>query len=197
MPRIPPDANLVSITASASDILLPDFLENCSLPSNNRNVHPNDHACEATLSRMQQATKLGGSIETDTGSLISAVKRRAPHAKVVLMGFPRLIGSPASKCGAFGLGNRADEFSARILDLNSALERAANTNGVAFGNLDGEFGSGPGRRYCDEGGPIYFNEMDARAGVDGRAQWDAGYWQPTIDGQGVFLNLLRNAWQGN
>lgn len=111
------------------------------------------------------------------------------------MGFPRLLGSPTQDCGAMG-GNsiQKDEFNHRMLDVNEALKRASEQHKALFKNLDAEFGSGTGHRYCDD--PSYLNEVDPNVVHAGPQQWAAGYYQPKIDGHGVYLNLLWDAWQG-
>ena len=138
VPLIPQGADLVTVTVGGNDIGYRPVLTTCGLPGWLGNC---DAAIDAALETLR--TELPGRL-TD---VYEAVKAKAPGARVVVTGYPRLF-NERTDCNPFTFFT-TDEM-ARLNDatdrLNAAIKSAAEATGVTFVAVAPEF---TGHAVCD------------------------------------------------
>lgn len=126
---IPSDASVVTITTGGNDIGFADFVS-CIL--NLFNPLP---VCDETQPAIQQARAKLQTVGEKVGNVIAAVKTKAPGAKVVITGYPKVVplrGQPAPGC--FPWLASIEQFIANDVEqqLNAAIKSAANSYGATF-----------------------------------------------------------------
>ncbi|KAL9624217.1 MAG: hypothetical protein Q9160_001464 [Pyrenula sp. 1 TL-2023] len=161
VPQIPQDADLVSITAGTMNLNFTDIIQNCDLF-----INPDmPYLCNNPLSQAEDKATNQDVDESDLVHpdlvyktmqfLIASIKYQAPSAMIVLLGFPKLFGSPVDTCFLHNNGNSRTVETGKdqknlinkILDeVNDTLAAVAKTAGVKFINPDDSFNW---HRYCD------------------------------------------------
>ncbi|MEU2510750.1 SGNH/GDSL hydrolase family protein [Streptomyces syringium] len=123
-----PSTGLVSISVGGNDAGFADTMSTCVLSS--------DTAC---LNRVAQArTYIDGTLPGQLDSVYSAIKAKAPAARVVVLGYPRFyrIGggcsSGLSEKKRIAINGAADH-------INSVLAKRAADHGFAFGDVNSTF----------------------------------------------------------
>jgi LPXTG-motif cell wall-anchored protein len=124
------DTDLVSVTAGANDLALTDTLRLC--------VDPRQQAaCAAALETIR--TRLTTELPRDVGTLLAAVKQKAPKAKVAVVGYP-IPFEGVTACPALPISKELrDTGSATFTALNGVLAAAARLTGATFVDAAGAF----------------------------------------------------------
>ncbi|MBP2406224.1 SGNH/GDSL hydrolase family protein [Streptomyces syringium] len=123
-----PSTGLVSISVGGNDAGFADTMSTC--------VFGSDSAC---LNRVTQArTYIDGTLPGQLDSVYSAIKAKAPAARVVVLGYPRFyrIGggcsSGLSEKKRIAINGAADH-------INAVLAKRAADHGFAFGDVNATF----------------------------------------------------------
>lgn len=132
-----PDTTLVTLTVGGNDAGFTSVLTRCALPTWVARCGPPVRRARAIVERELPA-RLDG--------LYRELRRRAPAARVVVAGYPRLFNG--LDCGPFTFFSRDDQ---RLLDgasdlLRSTLRRRARSVGFAFADVTPAF---RGHAVCD------------------------------------------------
>jgi lysophospholipase L1-like esterase len=139
--RIRPGADIVTITIGGNDVGFAEVLGHCIgdifRPCDRRYRQPEGDLLEGRIQRL--ATELPGTYD--------AVRRAAPEARIIVVGYPRIFPRvvprrPVENCAApWGpINSRETRYlNARTRSLNGAIGRAAETAGVEYVNVMGEF----------------------------------------------------------
>lgn len=189
--QIPEDADLISFTWGAEYIKIPGVVYFCD-------EHFDSAYCNFVLGDVARRASANNIDAYDhvLPRLVQQVLSKAPNAMVVLLGYPRFLGSPVRNCvihkGSPGSYYQAYKDRLNLLApmLNLAMYNVASTNElrVQFKSPDFDFNF---HRYCDSD-PWYVPWQPWRKTYDG---WSGfGYFHPTAQGQQVYKNLLRDAW---
>ncbi|MFC5678354.1 SGNH/GDSL hydrolase family protein [Aeromicrobium endophyticum] len=124
---VPADASLVTVSAGGNDGgLFLSLLRACTAGSQ----QCRDFVTGKTPSILTQTTD-------ELSSLLGDVRKQAPRARVLLVGYPR-IAPPSGTCDALGIA--ADDVTSVLdaeMELEGALQRAAASAGVAYVSLRG------------------------------------------------------------
>jgi lysophospholipase L1-like esterase len=134
------NTDLVTITIGGNDVGFGDTMVNCTIGS--------DSACINSVNQGITATNTTLPAKLDT--TYAAIRAKAPSARVVVLGYPRLI-SPTGSCGLFNL---------------STAKRTALNNGADI--LSGVIGA----RAAAAG----FTYLDARGPFDGHGACGSSAW---------------------
>ncbi|GAA0939140.1 SGNH family lipase [Virgisporangium aurantiacum] len=134
------NTDLVTITIGGNDVGFGDTMVNCTIGS--------DSACINSVNAGITATNT--TLPAKLDATYAAIRSRAPSARVVVLGYPRLI-SPTGSCGLFNL---------------SAAKRTALNNGadILSGVIAGR-AAAAGFTYLDARGPF------ATHGACGSSPW--------------------------
>lgn len=196
VPRIPANANFVSISAGLDFIGFGDVVQACD-------VEADVDACRIALDAARSVVYLDsdkGNLFKGMHALVSAIQQRAPQATIVILGFPRWLGSPVENChkhrgpgGKFVNQDLKDELNELAFEVGAVLLRVVNgTSGkgkkVLLMDPDTDWTN---HRYCDEDqGDDWLVPIEA---VDQSNPWTSGYYHPNTDGQVELKNLLVRA----
>lgn len=199
VPRIPVHANFVSISAGLDFIGFGDVVQACD-------VEADAEACAGALNRARYAVYVEdkkSNLFRGVHGLVSAIQQRAPQATVVVLGFPRWLGSPVESChkypgpdGSFVSQEQKDAINELAFEVNAVFLRVAAATAkkhqpVVFMDPDPDWTD---HRYCDEKREgTWLVEADA---VNRSNSWAAGYYHPNTEGHVEMKNLLvRALWE--
>ncbi|HEX8509570.1 MAG TPA: SGNH/GDSL hydrolase family protein [Propionibacteriaceae bacterium] len=129
----------VTITVGGNDVGFSPVLTECAMPGWMSNCKG---AIDSGLRVL--SNQLPGRITT----LLRAVRNRAPGAKVVLTGYPRLFNNEDCHFATFFSNAEEVRLNAATDQLNGVLQRQAGTAGVGFVNPVTSFS---GHAWCDDG----------------------------------------------
>lgn len=197
VPQIPRGADLVSITAGSANVELAIIVQRCDvLAAGNWWYWCNEvlDVAEARTGRIGDRSKLAYDPGTDlvalaADNLVLSVRARAPNALIVLLGYPRFLGSPVVDCITHDRARRTtqsqkDRINVLMLYTNEALQRASRfDNKIVFKDPDDGYND---HRYCDEE-PWFVPWNDGQT-------FEGGYYHPNIAGQKFYQQLLTEAW---
>lgn len=142
---VPRDADLVTVTAGGNDAGFGFVLGTCTATTN-------DGLC-ATAIRLGAAAAVT-TAPAGLAAALSALKQRAPRARVVVLGYPRLFETgPCTVPGAPNARRRAELNRAADL-LNTSLATAARASGARFVDVRGRFA---GHGVCAPAGQAWIN----------------------------------------
>jgi lysophospholipase L1-like esterase len=128
--RLGDDTDLVTVTVGANDLALVDAVAVCADPRQ-------EQACLTALAtiRTSLATTLPGALS----KAVTAVRAKAPRAKLAVVGYPLPFENVAD-CPAVPLPKAArDAGNALVAGLNQALGAAAASAGGTFVDVTGHF----------------------------------------------------------
>lgn len=196
MPRIPRNADLVSITAGSGDVYLEDIVWKCDVQASGNLWF----WCNEALDVAEQRTGhdenrksydiASNLVALAADDLVLSVRAQAPNALIVLLGYPRFLGSPVVDCITHDRASRAtqsqkDRINQLMLDINQALQQASRFDrNIVFKSPDEGFS---GHRYCDaESWFIRWNQAQT---------FEGGYYHPSLQGQKLYQQLLTEAWK--
>jgi lysophospholipase L1-like esterase len=128
----------VTISVGGNDAGFSDVLTECATP-----FWAGD--CDAAVDAAQAFIR--GTLPGRLGTLYSAIRKRAPQARVVVVGYPRLF--MGEDCNAATWFSPAEEsrLNATADLLNAKLSAAASAKGFAFANPTSRF---VGHAVCDD-----------------------------------------------
>lgn len=199
VPEIDATTELISITAGLYDLEMDNLIAHCD-------VHYNEVLCLYSIGLAEDKLKR---IDDDFSpyrrmfDLISAVRKRARDAIVVIIGYPAFYSPPIAGCYTWdGMKAMREEYKARVNNVVRQLNDLYRTiaakvsqqsnSRVVFKNPDDRFG---GHRMCDD--DFYLKQYPGTVPPDfyERAWSEYGYYHPTADGQRVYQSLLNEAWK--
>ena len=125
----------VTVSIGGNDVGFADVMTKCVMPFSNSGCFNG-----ITAARAKAETELPGKLDR----VYAAIKERAPQAKVVVAGYPRLIGS----CSALNVITRGETTAINDASdrLNEITQAAANRAGFSFADVRPSF---VGRAVCD------------------------------------------------
>ncbi len=130
------DVTLVTISVGGDDLGFPKILENCvNEPFHDRS----DQQCQGQEAAIDRKLYVGDSatppLRTRLIDLYRTIKRRAPHARIVVMGYPHLFPLQGdNRCGFPGTYLDSSDIrwlNKMALELDLYLSAAVNASGVA------------------------------------------------------------------
>jgi lysophospholipase L1-like esterase len=158
----------VSISVGGNDAGFADVLTQCALPGWASNCNGRIDTAQAFVN-----TTLPGQLAT----LYSSIRARAPYAKVVVVGYPRIF--MGEDCNAFTWFSPAEEARLnQMADLiNTRTAAAASAAGFAFANPTAAF---TGHAVCDN--PEWINGLSnpISESYHPKATGHAGGYTPTV-----------------
>lgn len=127
-----------SLTVGGNDAGFADVLTECAKPAWASN-------CNGAIDRAQSI--IDNQLPTRLGGLYSSIRGRAPQAKVVVAGYPRVFNG--EDCNAFTWFSPTEEsrLNATADLLNAKIKTAAGNAGFAFSNPTSAF---VGHAVCDD-----------------------------------------------
>lgn len=188
---IDPDADLISVSVGLQFVGINPVLDHCD-------EHP-QRDCTAILD-----TAIGiafwdnpGAFYHEMLALVRVIKRQAPRALIVLLGFPRFYGSPVRNCDPSGGGAQTYPYRDRInkipLFLNRQFSRISDADDlildVVAKNPDDAFTN---HRYCDS--DPWLQPYRNPKPPPGKSEYREGYLHPNAAGHTKYADLLREAW---
>ncbi|WP_250007141.1 SGNH/GDSL hydrolase family protein [Actinoplanes sp. M2I2] len=130
IPFLSSRADLISITIGGNDAGFAPTVLGCQVGT--------DAAC---LDKVATArTDITGSLPGKLDATYAAIERKAPNAKVVVLGYPILFDTASASCGLAGMSlakRRALNEGAQV--LNDVIEARARAAGFTFSDVRDEF----------------------------------------------------------
>lgn len=160
VPAIPVTAARVTLTAGGNDVGFASIMTNCFLLLNS--------SCESRIINAQTLVA-NGTVATNVATTVQAITARAPGARVVVTGYPRLFHEPSSY-------RWAQRVNQGTVQLNAAIKAAAEANGAVFVDVTAAFdGHGIG---------------SSSPWING-VGFSAGAFHPNATGYVAYANALR------
>jgi lysophospholipase L1-like esterase len=125
--------SLVALTIGGNDLRWSDTIANCIAQT-----AWDGHAdCVAGTDRARQLDRKLGALDRSLTRALTSIRRRAPHARVVLMGYPRFFPERPDRYltwgGVAALAPETQRWAnAETGELNDHMARAASAAGVEF-----------------------------------------------------------------
>lgn len=133
LPELTADTTLVSITVGGNDVGFADVMVDC--------VFQSDATCLAAVDRAE--TLMDTTLLADLDALYAGIRDEAPHARVVVLGYPHLY-HITDRC--LGLSNTKRAALNEGSDhLNTVIDKAAADHGFTFSDVRDEFA---GHEFC-------------------------------------------------
>ena len=130
LPSVDGATTMVTITVGGNDIHFADLIYQCTLSD-----------CSATLDSTRNS--LDATLDTRLDNLYAAIKRQAPAAKIVVVGYP-LIFNGSSCLGNLGISaterTKANQLATA---LDGVIKTRAGMAGLVYESALGPFGSHP------------------------------------------------------
>jgi lysophospholipase L1-like esterase len=132
---------LVTITVGGNDVGFADVMLICVLGT--------DGACEGAIKHAE--TEAQTTLSGDLGTVLSDIANRAPHARVVVLGYPQFYDlAKSSTCLGLSTAKRtALDQGARLLD--AVIAAVASRHADTFADVTPKFA---GHQICDSGSYI-------------------------------------------
>ncbi len=124
---VPAGAALVTVTVGGNDVGFADVMQNCF-------VLPNSTCASKIAAASAIATS--DAFAANIAGVITAIKVKAPAARVVVAGYPLLF---ALTNGVNTKYSWADEVNAQTVVLNDRIQAIALANGAAFIDVEDDF----------------------------------------------------------
>lgn len=125
LPSVPASADYVTVQAGGNDIGFVPVFGLCAQPDN-------DQDCAAAVA--QSTAYLNSTFTANAGALLAAVRARAPQARVIVVGYPRLFNGTDCSPKVFYSAKEQRIMNAAIDLLNTRLSQAARAAGARFAN---------------------------------------------------------------
>ncbi|NEW70781.1 SGNH/GDSL hydrolase family protein [Streptomyces rhizosphaericus] len=123
VPRLTADTTLVTVQVGGNDVGVVDTMTHCILTIDDKDCVAGVEAAKATAT---------GSLPSALASTYASVRAKAPNAKVVVVGYPRLY-TIGGTCGIFGLSDTERTALNSLADtLDSVLADQATKAGFTF-----------------------------------------------------------------
>ncbi len=132
IPALSPNADLVTVTIGGNDVGFAPVVTNCT-------IAPTDEECAAVVHGAEVFAVFGLSQELNT--TYDAIRAKAPKAKVVVLGYPRLFDTSTATCSQPFV---PDEARRSVLNqgadvLDEVIRTVADYHGFAFVDVRGAF----------------------------------------------------------
>jgi len=130
VPFLSSGADLITITIGGNDAGFAPVVLGCQVAS--------DAACADTVAdaRAEITAVLPGRLD----ATYAAIRARAPRAKVVVLGYPRLFDTSSASCGIAGMSlAKRRTLNQGADDLNDVIEARARAAGFTFSDVRDEF----------------------------------------------------------
>ena len=128
----------VTVSVGGNDAGFTSVITECAQPGWASN-------CDAAVDRAQ--AYINGTLPGSLSSLYSSIRSRAPYAKVVVTGYPRVFMGEDCNAGTWFSPAEQTRLNQTADLLNSKLSAAASARGFAFANPTGRF---TGHAVCDD-----------------------------------------------
>ena len=128
----------VTVSVGGNDAGFSDVVRECATP-----YWAGD--CDAAVDRAQ--AYISGTLPASLSSLYSAIRSKAPNARVVVVGYPRLFMGEDCNAGTWFSPAEMTRLNATADQLNSVTSRAASGAGFRFANPTTAF---TGHAVCDD-----------------------------------------------
>jgi lysophospholipase L1-like esterase len=130
IPFLPSGTDLISITIGGNDAGFAPTVLSCQVSS--------DASCARTVADAEH--DISTTLPAKLDATYAAIKRKAPNARVVVLGYPLLFDTSSAACGITGMslakGRVLNEGAQVLDDLIAARARAA---GLTFSDVRDEF----------------------------------------------------------
>lgn len=167
VPAIPSTTRVVTVTVGGNDVKFADVMQNCFVWVTG--------SCTTYIAQGSAIAASAG-FATSIRNVVSAVKAKAPNAKVIVTGYPLLFHLNSS--GVNTKYSWADEVNAETVTLNDVIEANAVAAGATFVDAEGPFaGHGIGSS------SPWINDWRLLRSVDS--------FHPTATGYAAYANALR------
>lgn len=130
LPAVPAGTGLVTLTVGGNDLGFTEAVVACLQP------FTTEERCTAALDHSAQ--RLQDELPGRLDRLLTAVRRTAPAARVVVTGYPHLL-ETGTTCWVGTDGRRA-RFNALTDRLDELIQRQATAHGARFADPRGDFG---------------------------------------------------------
>lgn len=175
------NTDLVTLTIGGNDVGFVDIIP-CVVTS----------TCTASSPAIVAANAAVNALEPKVQQLLTTVKSKAPNAKVILAGYPRLL----SSSGNFGFGcvpwlTNGEQALIAVLQtrVNNVLSRAATASGVNF--IDPMKAGSPFEKHDAVGAGMSACSLSAIRMINGvRLDFGAGAFHPNRYGQEGYFTLF-------
>ncbi|MBU2666435.1 SGNH/GDSL hydrolase family protein [Actinoplanes bogorensis] len=130
IPFLSSSAELITITIGGNDAGFASTVIGCQVGT--------DAACAAKVASAR--TDIENSIPGKLDATYAAIKRKAPNAEVVVLGYPQLFDTSSASCGIAGMSlakRRVLNEGARL--LNDVIEGRAGAAGFTYSDVEDEF----------------------------------------------------------
>jgi lysophospholipase L1-like esterase len=128
VPAIPSTTRVVTVTVGGNDVGFANVMQNCFVVVSS--------SC-ATSIASGSAIAASAGFATSIRNVVAAVKAKAPNAKVIVTGYPKLFHLNSS--GVNSKYTWADEVNAETVKLNDVIELNAVAAGAVFVDAEGPF----------------------------------------------------------
>jgi lysophospholipase L1-like esterase len=146
--RVPGDADLVTVTLGGNDAGFSFVLRTCTTVTS-------DDLCIAAI-RVGQAAAVT-TAPAGLAAALAVVKRRAPHARLVVLGYPRLFETGPCSATEVPSARRRAELNRAADVLVTSLAEAARASDARFVDVRGRFA---GHGVCAPPGRAWINSPD-------------------------------------
>jgi lysophospholipase L1-like esterase len=130
VPRLPAGAELISITVGGNDAGFAPTVLSCQLGT--------DAGCARTVADAE--ADIGATLPAKLDATYAAIKRKAPDARVIVLGYPLLFDTSSAACGVAGMSlakRRSLNHGAQVLD--DLIKVRAGAAGLTFSDVRDEF----------------------------------------------------------
>ena len=130
IPFLSSKADLITLTIGGNDAGFADTVIHCTLSS--------DSSCAAKVESAR--THITGALKTALDRTYAAIKRKAPKAEVVVLGYPRLFDVSAASCGFAGMSQvKRRAINAGADTLSGVIEERATAAGFTYVDVRDRF----------------------------------------------------------
>jgi lysophospholipase L1-like esterase len=122
--------DLVTLTIGGNDVGFAPAVITCTLVT--------DSGCAAKV--RESLDYIRDELPADLDATYADIRRKAPNAKVVVLGYPILFDVGNAYCGIGGMSlNKRRSLNAGAVALNNAIEARAQAAGFTWSNVEDEF----------------------------------------------------------
>jgi lysophospholipase L1-like esterase len=122
--------DLVTLTIGGNDVGFASTVITCTVSS--------DSKCLATVAAARDVVRNEMTAKLD--ATYADIHRKAPNARVVVLGYPILFDETASSCGIGGMSiTKRKAINSGAKDLNELIETRAKAAGFIWSDVTGEF----------------------------------------------------------
>ncbi|GAT74514.1 SGNH/GDSL hydrolase family protein [Microbacterium hydrocarbonoxydans] len=124
VPQVPATASRVTLTAGGNDVGFGAVMQNCFIIVNNS-------ACSQAIAA-GDAMVQDGTVTNRIAAAVNAIRAKAPNAKIIVTGYPRLFEPTVTRA-------YAQQVNTSTTALNAAIRAGAQSAGAVFVDVEGAF----------------------------------------------------------